>query len=98
MGPCLTAATPEAAPGALFLKESRYAKARTSTSAVTAAICAGGFMSTSLHHRTRHPLSASEPAQECHTDATSCQLLIDVLTNRLDISHYSAAVLPPPKP
>jgi hypothetical protein len=52
MGPHLTAATPEAAPGALFVKESRYAEVRTSTSTVAAAICIGGFISTSLHHMT----------------------------------------------
>jgi hypothetical protein len=34
----------------LFAEKSRYAEARTSTSAVAAAACIGGFISTSLHH------------------------------------------------
>jgi hypothetical protein len=38
-GPCLTDAAPETAPGGLFVRESRYAEARTSTSAVAAAVC-----------------------------------------------------------
>jgi hypothetical protein len=38
-GPCLTDAAPETAPGGLFVRESRYAEARTSTSAVVAAVC-----------------------------------------------------------
>ena len=52
MGPCLTDAAPEAAPGELFVGGSRYAEARTSTSAIAAAVCIGGFMSTSLQHLT----------------------------------------------
>jgi hypothetical protein len=52
MGPCLTDAAPEAAPGELFVGESRYAETRTSTSAVTAAVCVGGFIATSLQHET----------------------------------------------
>jgi putative tryptophan/tyrosine transport system substrate-binding protein len=45
---------PEAAPGMLFVEVSRYAEARTS-SAVAAAVCVGGFISTSLHlQRTSH--------------------------------------------
>jgi hypothetical protein len=38
-GPCLTDAALETAPGGLFVRESRYAEARTSTSAVGAALC-----------------------------------------------------------
>jgi hypothetical protein len=34
----------------LFAEESRYAEARTSTFAVAAAACFGGFIATSLHH------------------------------------------------
>jgi hypothetical protein len=49
-GPCLTDAAPEAAPGGLFVRGSRYAEARTSTSAVAAAVCFGGAISTSLSH------------------------------------------------
>jgi len=52
MGPCLTDAAPEAAPGEPFVGGSRYAEARTSTSAVAAAVCVGGFISTSLQHVT----------------------------------------------
>src|SRR5262245_22710295 len=47
VGPCLTDAAPKAAPGALSVKVSRYAKVRTSTSAVAAACCSGGVMNTS---------------------------------------------------
>jgi len=43
-------AAPQAAPGALLVKSSRYAQARTKTSAVTAAVCIGGAISTSLHN------------------------------------------------
>ena len=50
-GPCLTDAAPETAPGGLFVGESRYAEARTSTSAVAAAVCVGGVISTSLFAR-----------------------------------------------
>jgi hypothetical protein len=50
-GPCLTDAAPETAPGGLFVRESRYAEARTSTSAVAAAVCVGGVISTSLFAR-----------------------------------------------
>jgi len=51
-GPCrgLAYAAPETAPGGLFVRESRYAEARTSTSAVVAAACVGGAISTSLSH------------------------------------------------
>ena len=56
MGPHLTAAAPEAAPGALFVEESRYAEARTSTSAVVAAVCFGGFIFTPLQQMTGHPI------------------------------------------
>jgi hypothetical protein len=49
-GPCLTDAAPETAPGGLFVGESRYAEARTSTSVVAAAVCVGGVISTSLSH------------------------------------------------
>jgi hypothetical protein len=38
----------------LFAEESRYAEAGTSTFAVTAAACCGGFISTSLHHMKSH--------------------------------------------
>jgi hypothetical protein len=47
VGPCLTDAAPKAALGALSVKVSRYAKARTSTSAVAAACCSGGVINTS---------------------------------------------------
>jgi hypothetical protein len=51
VGPCLTDAAPKAAPGVLSVNESRYAKARTSTSAVAAACCLGGVINTSsLQH------------------------------------------------
>jgi hypothetical protein len=49
-GPCLTDAAPETAPGRLFVGEGRYAEARTSTSAVAAAVSVGGVISTSLSH------------------------------------------------
>jgi hypothetical protein len=53
MGPNLSAAAPEAAPGALFAEERRYAEAQTSTSAVAAAVCVGGFIPTSLRSMAR---------------------------------------------
>jgi hypothetical protein len=43
VGPYLTAAAPEAAPGALFVF-GRYAEARIITSAVAAACCFGGVI------------------------------------------------------
>jgi hypothetical protein len=57
MGPCLTDAAPEAAPDECVRGGSRYAEARTSTSAIAAAACVGGFISTSLQlcwDRRRH--------------------------------------------
>jgi len=47
VGPCLTDAAPKAAPGELSVNDSRYAKVRTSTSAVAAAGCSGGVINTS---------------------------------------------------
>jgi hypothetical protein len=47
VGPCLTDAAPKAAPGGLSVNDSRYAKVRTSTSAVAAACCSGGVINTS---------------------------------------------------
>jgi hypothetical protein len=47
VGPCLTDAAPKAAPGELSVNDSRYAKVRTSTSAVAAACCSGGVINTS---------------------------------------------------
>ena len=61
MGPCLTDAAPEAAPGELFVGGSRYAEAQTSTSAVAAAVCVGGVISTSLQHVAGRWISAPEP-------------------------------------
>ena len=62
-GPCLTDAAPETAPGGLFVRESRYAEARTSTSAVVAAACVGGAISTSLSHVPDVRSSASWPTE-----------------------------------
>ena len=61
MGPCLTDAAPEATPGEFVRGGSRYAEARTSTSAIAAANCVGGFMSTSLQYMTGRWVSAFEP-------------------------------------
>jgi hypothetical protein len=73
-GPCLTDAAPETAPGGLFVRESRYAEARTSTSAVAAAVCVGGVISTSLFARAmtqghRHPGRQNQ----CLADNKACQ-------------------------
>jgi hypothetical protein len=73
-GPCLTDAAPETAPGGLFVGESRYAEARTSTSAVAAAVCVGGVISTSLFARAmtqghRHPGRQNQ----CLADNKACQ-------------------------
>jgi len=38
---------------ALFAEEGRYAEAQTSTSAVAAAVCVGGFIPTSLQYTAR---------------------------------------------
>ena len=48
--PCLTDAAPETVPGGAVRGESRYAEARTSTSAVAAAVSDGGVIPTSLSH------------------------------------------------
>src|SRR5215470_17824541 len=64
VGPCLTDAAPKAAPGALSVKVSRYAKARTSTSAVAAACCFGGVINTSLQQMSlQHSMGRSASIQ-----------------------------------
>jgi hypothetical protein len=64
VGPCLTDAAPKAASGALSVKVSRYAKARTSTSAVAAACCFGGVINTSLQQMSlQHSMGRSASIQ-----------------------------------
>jgi hypothetical protein len=64
VGPCLTDAAPKAAPGALSVKVSRYAKVRTSTSAVAAACCFGGVINTSLQQMSlQHSMGRSASIQ-----------------------------------
>ena len=72
-GPCLTDAAPETAPGGLFVRESRYAEARTSTSAVAAAVSVGGVISTSLSQCHDVRSSASGRQNQCLADNKACQ-------------------------
>ncbi len=69
-GPCLTDAAPETAPGGLFVRGSRYAEARTSTSAVTAAVCIGGISTSLLCYEYRRPVGRHN---QCLADDRSCQ-------------------------
>jgi len=62
VGPCLTDAAPKAAPGEFVRDISRYAKARTSTSAVAAACCSGGVINTSLRQHMMDVQPASKLA------------------------------------
>ena len=51
LGPCLTTRPQRPLPAGCSWGESRYAEARTSTSAVAAAVSRGGVISTSLFAR-----------------------------------------------
>ncbi len=69
-GPCLTDAAPETAPGGLFVRGSRYTEARTSTSAVTAAVCIGGISTSLMCYEYRRPVGRHN---QCLAADRSCQ-------------------------
>jgi len=75
-GAMLTDAARKAAPASLVRELSRYAKARTSTSAVAAACCSGGVIKPRLDSKlwtfSQHPSWLNHD----HPDQANCQLCV----------------------